>query len=114
MVGDSVYYDSKNGTSEAFGNVIFTDSVNKTMLTGDDCWYDENTGYAMATKRAVAIDFSQKDSLFMHADTFKIFTHNINTDSVYRKIHAFNHVRAYRVDVRRSATHLSITPRTLA
>ena len=99
VVGDSVYYDSKNGTSEAFGNVIFTDSVNKTMLTGDYCWYDENTGYAMATKRAVAIDFSQKDSLFMHADTFKIFTHNINTDSVYRKIHAFNHVRAYRVDV---------------
>ena len=34
----------------------------------------------------------------MHADTFKIFTFNINTDSVYRKIHAYNKVRAYRVD----------------
>ena len=53
----------------------------------------------MATKKAVAIDYSQKDSLFMHADTFKIFTFNINTDSVYRKIHAYNKVRAYRVDV---------------
>ena len=99
VIGDSVYYDSKKGTSEAFGNVIYTDSINKNKLTGDYCWYDENTGYAMATKRAVAIDFSQKDSLYMHADTFKIFTFNINTDSVYRKIHAYNHVRAYRIDV---------------
>ena len=99
VIGDSVYYDSKKGTSEAFGNVIYTDSINKNKLTGDYCWYDENTGYAMATKRAVAIDFSQKDSLYMHADTFKIDTFNINTDSVYRKIHAYNHVRAYRIDV---------------
>ena len=72
VIGDSVYYDSKKGTSEAFGNVIYTDSINKNKLTGDYCWYDENTGYAMATKRAVAIDFSQKDSLYMHADTLKI------------------------------------------
>ena len=99
VIGYSVYYDSKTGTSEAFGNVIYTDSINKNKLTGDYCWYDENTGYAMATKRAVAIDFSQKDSLYMHADTFKIYTFNINTDSVYRKIHAYNHVRAYRIDV---------------
>ena len=99
VIGDSVYYDSKKGTSEAFGNVIYTDSINKNKLTGDYCWYDENTGYAMATKRAVAIDFSRKDSLYMHADTFKIYTFNINTDSVYRKIHAYNHVRAYRIDV---------------
>ena len=99
VIGDSVYYDSKTGTSEAFGNVIYTDSINKNKLTGDYCWYDENTGYAMATKRAVAIDFSQKDSLYMHADTFKIYTFNINTDSVYRKIHAYNHVTAYRIDV---------------
>ena len=98
MVGDSVYYDSKTGISEAFNNVIYTDSINKNMLTGDYCYYDDEKGYAMATKRAVAIDFSQKDTLYMHADTFKIFTFNINTDSVYRKIHAYNKVRAYRVD----------------
>lgn len=99
MVGDSVYHDSKTGTSEAFNNVVYVDSVNKNKFTGDYCWYDEGKGYAMATKRAVAIDYSQRDSLYMHADTFKIFTYNINTDSVYREIHAYNKVRAYRVDV---------------
>ncbi len=99
LVGDSVYHNAQKGTNFAYNNVIFTDSVNKSMLTGDYCEYNDSTGYAMATKRAVAIDFSQKDSLYMHADTFKIFTFNNNTDSVYRKIHAYNKVRAYRKDV---------------
>ena len=99
MVGDSVFHDSREGTSEAFSNVVYIDSLNKNMMTCDYYWYNENTGYGMATKRAVAIDYSQKDSLYMHADTFKIFTYNIDTDSAYRKIHAYNKVRAYRVDV---------------
>ena len=99
LVGDSVYYDSKNGLSHACNNVVYVDSVNKNKMTGDYCEYNEESGYAMTTKRAVAIDYSQRDSLYMHADTFKVFTFNINTDSVYRKIHAYNKVRAYRVDV---------------
>ena len=99
IIGDSVYYDKVNGTSEAFGNVVYTDTVNRNRLTGDYCFYNEQTGYGMSTKRAVAMDFSQADTLYMHADTFKIYTFNINTDSVYRKIHAYNKVRAYRTDV---------------
>ena len=99
MVGDSVYHNAKDGTNYAYWNVVYTDSVNKNSLTGDYAEYNDSTGYAMATKNAVSMDFSQKDTLYMHADTFKIFTFNINTDSVYRKIHAYNKVRAYRVDV---------------
>ncbi|MBR4920362.1 MAG: hypothetical protein IKZ62_03465 [Prevotella sp.] len=99
IVGDSVYHDSKNGLSHAYWNVVYVDSINKNKMTGDYCEYNDSTGYAMATKRAVAIDYSQKDSLFMHADTFKLYTYNINTDSVYRKIYGYNKVRAYRIDV---------------
>jgi len=46
-----------------------TDTINKNMLTGDYCFYNELTDSAFATKRAVAIDYSQGDSLFMHGDT---------------------------------------------
>ena len=99
LIGDSVFHNAKTGTNYAYWNVIMTDSVNKNMLTGDYCEYNDSTGYAMATKNAVTVDFSQKDSLFMHADTFKIYTYNIKTDSVYRMIHAYNKVRAYRTDV---------------
>lgn len=99
IIADSLFHDAKMKTSEALWNVEYTDSINKNMMTCDYCWYDDSIGYAMATKKAVAIDYSQGDSLFMHADTFKIFTYNINTDSVYRIIHAYNKVRAYRTDV---------------
>ena len=99
LVGDSVYYDSRMGFSQAFFNVVYVDSVNRNKLTGNYGEYYENTGFALCTDSAVAIDYSQGDSLFMHADTFKIVTFNIDTDSMYRKIHAFHHVRAYRRDV---------------
>ena len=99
LVGDSVYYDSRMGFSQAFFNVVYVDSINRNKLTGNYGEYYENTGFALCTDSAVAIDYSQGDSLFMHADTFKIVTFNIDTDSMYRKIHAFHHVRAYRRDV---------------
>ena len=99
LVGDSVWHDDKTGISKAYFNVVYTDTVNKNKLTCDYGEYDDVKGYAMCTDRAVSIDYSQRDSLFMHADTFKIYTFNINTDSVYRKIHAYNKVRAYRIDV---------------
>lgn len=99
LIGDSVFHNAKDGTNYAYDNVVFTDSVNKTMLLSDRCEYNDSTGYAMATWNAIAVDFSQPDSLFMHADTFKIYTYHIHTDSVYRKLHAYNRVRAYRTDV---------------
>ena len=99
IVGDSVFRNARDGKNYAYWNVVMTDSINKNRLTGDYAEYDDSTGYAMATNNAVAMDFSQKDTLFMHADTFKIFTYNNNTDSVYRVMHAFRKVRAYRPDV---------------
>jgi len=99
MTGDSIAYNGKTGVSEAFRNVVYTDTLNKNMLTGNYGYYEEPMGYAMCTDSAMTVDYSQKDSLFMHADTFKVFTYNKETDSVYRVIHAFHKVRAYRTDL---------------
>ena len=57
-----------------FDNVLFNDTINKNMLTGDYCYYNELTKYAIATQKAVAVDYSQGDSLFMHADTLQMYT----------------------------------------
>ncbi len=99
IVGDSVFRDARTGLNHAYMNVVLTDSINKNRLIGDYMEYDDSTGYAMATDNAMAVDFSQKDTLYMHADTLKIFSFNYNTDSVYRKMHAYHKVRAYRIDV---------------
>jgi len=98
ITGDSLYY-VKDGESEGYGNVVYVDKKNKNSLLCNYLRYNEKTGYGFATRNPVAIDYSQKDTLWMHSDTMKIYTFNINTDSVYRKVHAFRKVRAYRQDV---------------
>ena len=99
LTGDSLFYDRILGYGEAFDNVQMNDTVNRNMLTGDYCFYNELTGSAVATKRAVAIDYSQGDSLFMHGDTLRLITYHMNTDSMYREMRAYHKVRAYRTDV---------------
>ena len=99
LIGDSLFYDRVKGYGEAFDNVIMTDTVNKNMLTGDYCYYNELTKYAFATKKAVAVDYSQGDSLFMHADTLQMYTYYLNTDSMFRETRAYHKVRMYRADV---------------
>lgn len=99
LTGDSLFYDRKLGYGEAFYNVVMNDTVNKNMLTGNYCFYNELTGNALATQRAVAIDYSQGDSLYMHGDTLRLVTYNLNTDSMYREMRVYHKVRAYRTDV---------------
>lgn len=41
LVGDSLYYDRTAGYGEAFENVVMNDTINKNMLTGDYCYYNE-------------------------------------------------------------------------
>ncbi len=98
--GDSLHTDKETGFSEAFGNAIVTDEENYCMITGNYCSYDDSTGTAVATDSAVAYEYSQPpDTLFLHGDTLKMFTFNMNTDSVYRNMHAYHHVRFFRNDV---------------
>ena len=99
LVGDSLFYDRNRGFGEAFYDVVFTDTVNKNMLTGNFCHYNELTKYAIATDSAVAVDYSQGDSLFLHGDTLQLYTYFLDTDSMYRETRAYHKVRFYRTDV---------------
>lgn len=99
LTGDSIFYDRVLGYGEAFDNVQMNDTINRNMLTGNYCFYNEITGSALATQRAVAIDYSQGDSLFMHGDTLRLITYHINTDSMFREMRVYHKVRAYRTDV---------------
>ncbi|MBQ8270345.1 MAG: hypothetical protein IJZ22_03955 [Bacteroidaceae bacterium] len=95
VTADSVFYDIAAGVSEIFGNIVYIDPENRNMLTGDYCYMNDAVDSAYVTNRAVVVDFSQKDSLFLHADTIWAVSENVDTDSVYRQIRAFHKVRAY-------------------
>lgn len=99
IVGDSLFYDSQTGMNNAYGNVVYVDNENKNSMLGDYFEYNEKTGYGFATKNAEVIDFSQKDTLYMHADTIKLYSYNLGTDSAYRVLHAYPNVRTYRSDI---------------
>ncbi|MCD7817394.1 MAG: hypothetical protein LUH12_12195 [Bacteroides sp.] len=99
LTGDTLFYDRNEGVGEAFHDMVMTDTVNKNMMTGDYGFYNEKTKYAFATRKAVAIDYSQGDSLFLHADTLMLKTFHLDTDSMFREMRAFHKVRFYRTDV---------------
>ena len=84
---------------EAFGHVEMDDTLNKVMLLGEYCYSNELTGSAFATDSAMAVDYSQGDSLYIHGDTLKLVTFYLDTDSMYRQVQAYHKVRFYRTDV---------------
>ena len=99
ITGDSLFYNKHTGLARGLGNVVYVDKRNRNQLTGQRLIYNEKTGYGFATGHALVKDYSQNDTLYMHADSMKVYTFNINTDSVYRKVHCFDHVKVYRQDI---------------
>lgn len=106
LTGDTLFYDRNSGVGEAFSNMVMTDTINKNMMTGDYGYYNDKTKYAFATKKAVAVDYSQGDSLFLHADTLMMVTFHLDTDSMFREMRAFHKVRFFRTDLQGTADSL--------
>ena len=80
--GDSLYYQSDSTLSKAFGNVIYIDRDNRNELRGNYVLYSDSLGYAEAADSAVCIDYSQRDTFYIHADTFKLFTYYLEPDTL--------------------------------
>lgn len=95
LIGDSISYNKEDGFGEAFGNMCLQDTTNKVMLEGQYGFYNERTDYAFATDSARFLEYSQGDTLYLHADTLEMST----LDSTAREIKAFYGVRFYRTDM---------------
>ncbi len=72
--GDSIFYYKAQGYGEVFGNMLLHDTTKHVILRGHYGYYDEINDYALATDSAFAIEYSQGDSLYIHADTLKLIT----------------------------------------
>ncbi len=95
--------------------MVYIDSKNKNTLTCGEVEYSEKEGRGYATKQALVRDYSQKDTLYLHADTIRLETFHINTDSMYRKVHCYNKVRTYRTDVQAVCDSMVYsTPKTVS
>ncbi len=94
MVGDTIFYDKKKKFGEGFSNVELSDTVRNATLYGDYVYYNEKDENGMATDSALFVDRSEKDTMYLHADT--LYT---SKDSIYDKVRGLYNVRFYRSDV---------------
>ena len=94
LTGDTIYYNRASGFGTVHGNMVLNDTAQKVILQGNYGYYNEQTEFGLATDSAFAVEYSQKDSLFLHGDTLTMLT-----DSVDREVKAFYNVRFYRTDL---------------
>ena len=111
MTGDSILYDKSEGRMNGFGNVVINNYKDKLDVHGEYVFYDQNIDSAVVTGKALMIEYSSGDSLFMHADTFRLKTfYNEAGDTVIeRHVRGFHKVRAYRPDLQMVADSIQFS-----
>lgn len=85
LTGDTLYYDQQRGFGEAFGNIEMVDTTKKVTLTGDYGFYFEELDSARVYGRALAREYSQKDTLYLHGDTITTFRRVVFPESEEKK-----------------------------
>lgn len=108
MVGDSIVFNESKGQAEAFGGVQIRNYPDKIDMDGEYAYFSQENDSAVVTGNALAVEYSAGDSLYIHADTFRLLTfYNATRDTVrYREMRAFNKVKAYRTDMQMVADSL--------
>lgn len=71
LQGDTIFYSKKEGTGRARSKVLLSDTTNHIAISGRVGVYNEKTKIAFVSDSAIFMQFSKKDTLFLHADTLK-------------------------------------------
>jgi len=106
LIGDTIFYDKKLKYGEGFTHVVMNDTVQKSTLYGNYCYYNENDKNGLATDSALLVDWSSKDTMYVHADTLRT-----SKDSIYNLVRGFYHVRIFRNDVQGLCDSLAYSAR---
>jgi lipopolysaccharide export system protein LptA len=92
--GDSLYYDRNREFASATRNVKITDSINRGIVKGHYAEIYKNQDSMFVTKRAVAVNFVENDSVYIHGK--KLMVTGPEGDRIIR---AYNNVRFYKLDM---------------
>jgi lipopolysaccharide assembly outer membrane protein LptD (OstA) len=92
--GDSLYYDRTKEFASASRNVKITDSINRGIIKGHYAEMYKKKDSLFVTKRAVAINFVENDSVYIHGKKLMVTGKEGN-----RIIRAFNNVRFFKKDM---------------
>lgn len=74
LEGDTLYYDRNLEFGQADGNMQITDTANNIFINGEHAEIFEARDSAIVTNECLLTQIADKDTLFMTADTFKVYT----------------------------------------
>ncbi|MGE6356559.1 OstA-like protein [Flavobacterium sp. NPDC079362] len=92
--GDSLYYNRNIEFASATRNVKITDSINRGIVKGHYAEIFKLKDSMFVTKRAVAINLVEKDSVYIHGQ--KLMVTGKEGERILR---AFKNVRFYKIDM---------------
>ncbi|MBF4519096.1 OstA-like protein [Flavobacterium sp. ANB] len=92
--GDSLYYNRNTEFASATRNVKITDSINRGVVKGHYAEVYKLKDSMFVTKRAVAINFVENDSVYIHGK--KLMVTGKEGERILR---AYNNVRFFKVDM---------------
>lgn len=79
---DSILYDKEKGEGLALGHAHIQDIENSIIVIGNRIQYNDITKMAYATDSAVLIQYSETDSLFLHADRLRTMPDTTKTKKI--------------------------------
>lgn len=105
--GDSLYFENEKNYAAATNNVSIIDTLNKSVINGHYGEIYKAKDSAIITRRALAINIIDQDSLFIHADTL------IATGPPEKKIlRGYYDVRIFKKDLRGKSDSLHLDQST--
>lgn len=111
MTGDSILFDDGKGELRAYGSVLLNDFKDHADISGNYVYCNRGNDSIVVTDRALAIEYSSGDTMYLHADTIRMQTYwNAAHDTVVdRHVRAFNRVKVYRYDVQMIADSMQVS-----
>ncbi len=92
--GDSLFYNRNTEFASATNNVKITDTINKGIIKGHYAEIYKQKDSMFVTKRAVAINLVDKDSIYIHGKVLMI-----TGKPDHRIIRAYNNARFFKTDM---------------
>lgn len=92
--GDSLFYNRNNEFASATNNVKITDTINKGIIKGHYAEVYKQKDSLFVTKRAVAVNLVEQDSVYIHGKILMVTGKPEN-----RIIRAYKNARFYKTDL---------------
>lgn len=96
IAANYIRYNKENKSGKALGSVRITDLENTSIITGNVAEYNDLLETALVTDSAVYMNYNEKDTLFLHADTLRSMPDTVPDEKI---IFGYHKVRFFRTDL---------------